>query len=118
QTADVRFKLPSSEYAEAAKGFEADFEKALRDGDTEEAVKSLDLSKKAWAAANEVFEREQAQGQQQQRDQFMQTWKGHMEQVIKDKPAYGEAGTPEMVAVDKLLETYPILTYLEDGFAK
>lgn len=92
------------EYAEAAQQFH-------KDGDHENAFKSQQ-------AFLQIRQFESQHFQQQAAKAATDAWKAGMESYIKANPKWEYADTPESKAVNAVLESFPQLGFLPDGFQK
>ena len=102
----------------AADEFERQAAALMEQGDVDQAKQKLALARDSRGAANREWQQEQAEAQQQQATSFSRDWQANAEVEIRQHPELGEPNSEAAQAMMELLEDYPILGYIPDGFSK
>lgn len=118
QQQQPRGRFGSRDYAAAANQFERDAAKLMEQGDTEEAQKHLNLAREARRASQHYAQQEHHEQFRAQSENFSREWQRQAQTAIDKHPALADPGTEEAQAMIELLEEFPILGYIPDGFVK
>ncbi len=109
-------RFSSKDYMAASDEFERQAARLMEEGDVDAAKQKLDLARQSRMAAQQYGQQEQTEAQQAQTEQFTRVWQGHAEAAIKEHPELGDPSTPEAQAMMELLEDFPVLGQIPDGF--
>lgn len=111
-------RFSSREYMAASEEFERQAASLMEEGDVDGAKQKLDLARQSRMAAQQFGTQEMTEAQQRQAQSFEMEWQRHAEDEIKKHPELGDPSTVEAQAMMELLEQYPILGHMVDGFRK